>query len=250
MILDTHVHSKFSVDGHSSVEEMVVSAIGKGVSVLCFTEHFDSDPEDIGCGFFDYEAYRAAIGRARDRYSDRIEILMGIEFSEPQLYEKELELCNERAFDFILGSVHHVVNEATARGRRVAEAELDGIYERHYAETLAACRRGGFDALAHIDVPTRYLSGRRESAALIAEIMEAMVEKDISLEVNTWSLRKGVGEPSPSESILKAYGAAGGRYVTMGSDAHCAGDVAACMAEAGPDGFEPCFYRGRSRVFA
>jgi histidinol-phosphatase (PHP family) len=250
MILDTHVHSRFSHDGHSTIEETALAAIGKGVSILCFTEHYDADPADIGCGFFDYEAYRAAIGRARDKHSDRIEILMGLEFSEPHLYGRELELCNGRDFDFILGSVHHVVNEATVGGRRVVEAELAEIYERHYSETLAACRRGGFDALAHIDVPTRYLSGRRESAALIAEIMEAMVERDISLEVNTWSLRKGLGAPSPSESILKAYGAAGGRYVTMGSDAHCARDVAACMAEAGPVGFEPCFYRGRSRVLA
>jgi histidinol-phosphatase (PHP family) len=250
VILDTHVHSTFSHDGHSTVEETALAAIDKGVSVLCFTEHFDSDPLDIGCGFFDYEAYRAAIGRARDRYADRIEILMGIEFSEPHLYERELELCNERDFDFILGSVHHVVNEATAGGRRVAEADLDGVYERHYAETLAACRGGGFDALAHIDVPTRYLSGRRESAALIDEIVRTMVGKGLSLEMNTWSLRKGMAEGSPSASILEAYRAAGGRYVTMGSDAHCAKDVAACMAGAPPEGFVPCFYRKRKRVEA
>jgi histidinol-phosphatase (PHP family) len=248
MILDTHVHSTFSHDGHSTVEETVVAAIEKGVSVLCFTEHFDSDPDDIGFGFFDYEAYRAAIGRARDRYSDRIEILMGIEFSEPQLYERELDLCGERAFDFILGSVHHVVNEATAGGRRVAEAELDGIYERHYEETLAACRSGGFDALAHIDLPARYLCGRCEPAALLDDILGTMVEKGIALEANTWSLRKGMAEGSPSAGILRAYASAGGRYVTMGSDAHCAKDVAACMAEAGPEGFESCYYRGRKRV--
>jgi histidinol-phosphatase (PHP family) len=250
MIIDTHVHSIFSHDGHSAVEEMTLAAIGKGVSVLCFTEHYDSDPADIGYGFFDYEAYRAAIGRARDKHSDRIEILMGIEFSEPHLYGRELELCNELDFDFILGSVHRVVNAATAGGRRVAEAALEGVYELHYAETLAACRCGGFDALAHIDLPTRYLSGRRESSALIDEIVGTMVEEEISLEVNTWSLRKGSSESSPSEGILRAYGAAGGRYVTMGSDAHCAGDVAACMSGAGPEGFEPCFYRGRSRVLA
>jgi histidinol-phosphatase (PHP family) len=250
MIIDTHAHSRFSIDGQSTVEEAVAAAVGKGVSVLCFTEHYDCDPDDIGYGFFDYEACRAAIGRARDRYSDRIELLMGLEFSEPQLYGRELERCNELDFDFILGSVHHVVNEATADGRPVAEAELDGIYERHYEETLAACRRGGFDALAHVDLPTRYLPGRREPAALIGDAMKELAAKDISLEINTWSLRKGRAEGSPSEGILRAYEAAGGRYVTMGSDAHCAGDVAACMDGAKADGFTRCYYRGRKRIEA
>jgi histidinol-phosphatase (PHP family) len=250
MILDTHVHSRFSVDGQSTVEETALAAVEKGVSVLCFTEHFDSDPADPGFGFFDYEAYRAAIGRARDRCGDRIEILMGLEFSEPHLYERELERCNGLELDFILGSVHYVVNEATAGGRGVGAAELDGIYERHYRETLAACERGGFDALAHVDLPSRYLSESREPAALIAEALAALVEKGIALEVNTWGLRKGRAEGSPTAGILKAYRDAGGEYVTMGSDAHCARDVAACMADARPEGFAACYYRGRKRVAA
>jgi len=247
-ILDTHVHSKFSIDGHSTVEEMVLSAIEKGVGVLCFTEHVDYDPADHGYGFFDFESFSAAIERARDLYSGKIEILKGIEFSEPHLHERELELCNARDFDFILGSVHFVVNEATVEGREVPVAEIDAVYERHYLETLAACRRGGFDSLAHIDVPARFLAERREPVALIEEILKTMVAKGIALEVNTWCLRKGQAEGSPTAAIMKAYAACGGRFVTMGSDAHCARDVAACMAEAGTDGLARCYYRGRKRI--
>lgn len=250
MIIDAHVHTRFSIDGHSTVEETVLAAIEKGVSVLCFTEHFDSDPADLGYGFFDFEAYSAAVDRARDAYSDRIEILKGLEFSEPHLYGRELELCNGRDFDFILGSVHFVVNEATADGREVPAAQIDAVYERHYLETIAACRRGGFDALAHIDVPARYIAERREPAALIDEALATMVAKGIALEVNTWSLRKGLAEGSPTAGILKAYRDAGGEYVTTGSDAHCAGDVAACMEGARPDGLRACYYRGRKRVVA
>jgi len=250
MIIDTHVHSKFSIDGQSTVEEMVLSAIEKSVAVLCFTEHVDYDPADHGYGFFDYESYSTEIERVRDAYSDKIEILKGIEFSEPHLHERELELCNSRDFDFILGSVHFVVNEATAEGRCPPVDELDAIYERHYLETLAACRRGGFDALAHIDVPARFLDGRREPAALIDEIMKTMIAKDIALEMNTWCLRKGQAEGSPTAAIMKAYAACGGSFVTMGSDAHCARDIAACMSEARTKGFKRCFYRGRKRVEA
>ena len=146
--------------------------------------------------------------------------------------------------------MHFVVGEATAEGRRPSADELDDIYERHYRETLAACRAGGFDALAHIDLPTRYLDGRREPAALIEEVLETMVAKGIALEVNTWSLRKGRAEGSPTTAIMDAYAACGGSFVTMGSDAHCASDVAACMTEAEIGGLARCFYRARKRAAA
>jgi len=250
ILCDTHVHSTFSHDGRSTVEEMVLSAIEKGVSVLCFTEHFDSDPADKACDFFDYDSFSLAIERVRDKHSDRIEILKGIEFSEPHLHERELELCNERDFDFILGSIHCAANPSMQGRGPFSASALDEIYERHYGETIAACRRGGFDSLAHIDVPARYLAERREPFALIEEALRTMVERGISLEMNTWCLRKGFVEGSPSASILKAYGACGGEYLTAGSDAHCARDVAACMAGAGADDFKPCYYRNRKRILA
>jgi len=86
--------------------------------------------------------------------------------------------------------------------------------------------------------------------ALIEETLRTMVDTGISLEMNTWSLRKGFAEGSPSGSILKAYADCGGEYLTMGSDAHCARDVAACMQGSKPDSFKPCYYRGRKRVLA
>ena len=34
LLIDTHVHSKFSIDGQSTLEEMVLAAIEKGFGVL------------------------------------------------------------------------------------------------------------------------------------------------------------------------------------------------------------------------
>ena len=49
----------------------------------------------------------------------------------------------------------------------------------------------------------------------------------IVLEVNTSSLRNGLVELMPGVDILMLYCAEGGKYVTVGSDAHIAADLAA-----------------------
>ena len=49
IVCDFHLHSGFSEDSSSPMEEMVRAAAEKGLKILCFTEHYDLDyPE--GCG--------------------------------------------------------------------------------------------------------------------------------------------------------------------------------------------------------
>ena len=44
---DTHMHSQFSGDSEAPQEEMISSAIEKGLAGICFTDHLDIDyPEE------------------------------------------------------------------------------------------------------------------------------------------------------------------------------------------------------------
>ena len=50
---DYHLHSSFSGDSHTPMEEMVLKGISLGLNSMCFTEHMDldyvySNPEDEG----------------------------------------------------------------------------------------------------------------------------------------------------------------------------------------------------------
>lgn len=40
---DTHMHSQFSGDSEAPQEEMISSAIKKGLAGICFTDHLDID---------------------------------------------------------------------------------------------------------------------------------------------------------------------------------------------------------------
>ena len=68
------------------MEQMVLSAIQKGIQTLCFTEHYDedspfiNDPEGERLRFvFDFDVYYEELQRMREKYKDRIRLLCGAE---------------------------------------------------------------------------------------------------------------------------------------------------------------------------
>jgi histidinol-phosphatase (PHP family) len=89
--VDVHMHSDNSADGKSTLDEMCKTAVAKGFEVICFTEHFDMNVKDRGYKLYDHERHLDDINRSRDRFDGKIEILKGIEFSEPHLYPFEFE---------------------------------------------------------------------------------------------------------------------------------------------------------------
>ncbi len=91
---DLHIHSDNSCDSKSTIDQMCEGAIIKGLSAVCFTEHIDMNPKDEGYCYFQYEKYAGGVERARDKYGGQLEILKGVEFSEPHAYPREFETCD------------------------------------------------------------------------------------------------------------------------------------------------------------
>lgn len=61
MAADLHLHSSFSGDSQSPMEEMIMEGIRRGLSTLCFTEHMDLDFPYSRCSFeLDTETYLQA----------------------------------------------------------------------------------------------------------------------------------------------------------------------------------------------
>lgn len=220
-----HLHSNFSVDADDSIESMCKKAISRGLHSICLTEHIDLNPNDEGCGFYDQDGYFKAINRAKKKYDDKLLILTGIEFSEPHIYPDHLKCFYSRQFDAVLGSVHWL-DDLFVGDEKILEkydrSQLADLYYKHVYETV---KNGGFDILAHLDFPKRYVDSFGEPR-LIDDILKEVIRKDIALEINTSSLRKGFEEAMPGERILRKYSEMGGRKVTVGSDAHRVNEIA------------------------
>ena len=90
---------------------------------------------------------------------------------------------------------------------------------------MKAITLGGFDSLAHIDFPKKYLLTAYEPLEMMNEILNALVKRGIALEINSSPIRKGYSDVNPSDSIVEMYTSHGGRNVTIGSDAHSCEEI-------------------------
>lgn len=218
--IDIHVHSNHSVDSKTPLHEMCRVAIQKGFKYICFTDHFDMNPHDDGYNFYNYEKYLRDFDRAREQYAADLTVLKGIEFGEPHRYPQLFETVLKNGYDFVLGGVHWLGKSWVGEKAFQEKYSIQEMYEIHYKEILAAVQFGGFDSLAHIDFPKRYLPGQYEPIAELDAILKELVKKNIALELNSSPIRRGLSEIFPSKTILDLYIKNNGRKITVGSDAH------------------------------
>lgn len=229
MRADVHMHCSFSNDSETRPEDMVESAIAKGLQVICFTDHYDKDNLDWGEeAIFDAEAYFREMPALRDKYRDRIDIRIGAELGlQPYLADVYREFTARYPMDFVIGSVHSVLNHDVAYGKLFREHEDREGYRIYFEEMLEDVRRiKSYDVLGHIDYVVRYSREKTESYVceeymdVIDEILKQVIADGKGIEVNMAGIKYGLGSAHPNRKILKRYKELGGEILTVGADAH------------------------------
>lgn len=248
-MFDYHMHSFYSGDipagKGSTVKEMCEAAISKGLTEIAITDHFDID--GIYYGAFpklDIDSVYKDITEAREIYSDRLNILFGLELGQAVHMPLESKRLIERyPFDYVIGSVHAVrgiIDFSMLEMNKMEDARLLGLWHQYLEEMMELVEWGHFCTLAHITYPFRYLKfAGREKILNLAEtgrdafenILKKIIEKGISLEVNTSGIRQGLGQTMPNDDLIRFYKELGGELVTIGSDAHNARDIGADVKE-------------------
>lgn len=217
-IFDSHVHSSFSPDSRLSPQELI-----QDERPMIITDHYDLH-ERLGSPFiFDTDAYFASWLPVR---SERL--LVGIELGlrkDALAYD-----VADKPFDFVLGSVHAPFDRDDAYEfvdhallNTFDEISFQRYYFEHVLRSIQA--RPEIDALAHLDYPMRYFQHFRREVLiddchdLITQVMQELVRSDIALELNT---ARATAQPFYEEwrRLFDMYKQAGGRFVTIGSDAH------------------------------
>lgn len=239
-MIDYHVHSDCSGDCSVPMLDVCREAVGRGIKIICFTEHIDFEPTDACYGTFDYPLYRSRIQEAREAFAGELDIRCGVEVDFVGKYRSRIEdFLAGKDFDYVLGASHYVNgviledHELYFPGKTAEEA-----YTPFFDNTLAAVETGWFDAIAHLDLCKRYgvhYLGRFDWTPYrerIEQILRAVIERDMALEINTSGLRQLPGDTYPCREILEFYFALGGRSITVGSDAHYAADVGRGIAQA------------------
>ncbi len=234
-ISDNHIHSSNSFDAKDSVIMLADRAFNLGLYSVTITDHCD-------CDVYYKNDLRSSIEgsirdtlKARGLYSNRLKIYSGIELGQPtQDLDAAQEALSLGNYDFVLGSLHNLRNEQDFYYLNYTAENTGSLLERYFDEMMELIEYGKFDSLAHLTYPFRYLVSNpelkitpKDYSQQIDEVLEAIIKKDIALEVNTSGLRQPIGKTLPDEDVIRRYRELGGKYVTMGSDAHRWGDVGA-----------------------
>lgn len=244
--VDLHVHSNCSADGLSSIEEHARRAQVLHLDEVGFCEHVDLDPRDRSYGFFDPGCYDLEIDAARAAVPDVV-LRQGVETTYQGGLEEELGAwLAGRSWDYVVVSVHLVdyadgwamISESGAMDAYFAAHSQRQAYGPYFAEVLRATQSGLGDVLGHLDLVKRY--GVRHYGPLdpvvfeaeIREILRTAAHRGMGLEINASGLRQMPGEPYPGLTVLRWFRELGGEILTVGSDAHQAGDLGRGVAQA------------------
>lgn len=235
MILeDFHIHTTFC-DGKNTPEEMVLSAIEKGMPRIGFSGHsylrfgLDYCMQDGG-----EENYKKEVLRLKEKYKDQIEIYLGIEqdiFSPPRSKE----------YEYVIGSVHHLpFGEEYVSVDNTAQDTIDAIdkycggdriafAEKYFELVSRVVEVTGADIIGHFDLITKFdekynvfdHSDPRYIAAW-KKAVDKLVTYNVPFEVNTGAISRGYRTtPYPAPDILEYIHEKGGRVV-MNGDTHSA----------------------------
>jgi len=208
------------------MQDMCLAAIRRGIPEIAFTEHADFMEEDECRGRLDPDEWWVELDRCRSSFQGRLIIRAGLEFGEPHRFPREFDtLTSAYPWDVILGALHWV-DDTLVFDARYFERSPDRAYQAYFDELAELAEGPSFDVLAHLDIVKRYGYDHygpfdpRPYEKSIRRVLRLCADRGTSLEINTATTRRPVGEPSPELKILEWFREEGGTWITLGSDAH------------------------------
>lgn len=227
MIQNLHTHTTFC-DGKHSAEEMVLSAMEKGLQSLGFSGH--SPIENENWTMRDVDAYITEINRLKEKYADKIEVFLGI--------EKEFVCdCPYYEYDYVINSVHGI-----KKGNRILWVDSDrkttenvihefyngDVYsyiEEYYNLVVEASKNDGilghFDLITKFNIENDIFDENSEKYRNIANsALFECIKNGAIIEINTGAIERGYQNKFyPAPYLLQTLKDNNGKII-LTSDAH------------------------------
>ena len=223
-----HTHTLYS-DGNHTLEENVLSAIKKNMSILGFSDHSFTACDTSYCmKKEEYETYRKEIRALKDKYADQLIILCGLEldyYSDP----------DPSAFDYVIASVHYINQDGvcypidhSAKQQVECMEQLFGgdpiaMAERYFELLCEHVERSKPIFVGHFDVITKFgLIPEDDECyrAIARKALKRIMRSCPYFEVNSGAIARGWKKlPYPNRFLLETILAEGGE-VLLSSDSH------------------------------
>lgn len=232
-ISDSHVHSCFSHDGNDPIMMLCDYAMKMGLYALTITDHCE-------CNMYEERNYAKAIKdsfietkRAAAAFNGKLHVYKGIELGQATQNKKAAEsILASCEFDFVLGSLHNNRGLEDFYLLDYNKLDVHDLLSAYFDEIMELIAWGNFDSLTHLTYPLRYIVGEQNMEICyevyeerIDSILKALIEQNKALELNTSGLRQTIGKTMPCPIVVKRFKELGGKYLTIGSDAHRWADI-------------------------
>lgn len=230
---NAHTHTVYC-DGRDAPEAMVRAAIDRGFVSLGFSIHGWTPYELVPVTLERETAYRAELRRLREKYRDRIEILVGAE--RDALYDRdfsEYEYLIDSTHWFIRDGAYICVDSSAERMNEAVRTHFGGDYyaycRAYFRREAEVCARSDATFIGHIDLVSKFNEGGRyfdeADSRYLAPALEAVdcaVARGLPIEMNTGAIARGYrSAPYPAAPLLRRIRELGGEII-INSDAHSA----------------------------
>lgn len=234
ILFDCHSHTEFSADSEMKITEALKLLPKLGIG-LCLTEHLDFDFPGEVLYEFNPELYFDSYKKLQRKNN----LLLGIEVGMQKMTAlRSAEFVKNQPFDMIIVSQHILegydiyYNEYY---QNKSKKDAYHIYLQSIAKLLPLHSFG--DVLGHVDYICRKAPyddvqlNFNEFADDIDALWRAALENNIVPEINTRRFGDSAAVASLTP-VYKRYHDLGGRYATIGSDAHTADSIGYKLTEA------------------
>ncbi len=263
MRVDLHNHTILCNHATGLVEEYIQKAIDKKIDIFGFTEHAPMDfDEKYRLPFNAIEFYESTIKYFKDKYKDKIELLVGYEVDFMQSIPMKNEILNSNV-DYLIGSIHFLESknsdDKTPWGfdnpefiGKYKSKDIDQIWIDYFNAISLLAKSRKFDIVGHLDLIKVFKFMPKGDIKQIAyKALKEIKESNMVIEINAAGLRKPIAEPYPSKQLLELAFELG-IDITFSSDAHSVEQVGYGYEEAvklaKEVGYEKCvFFRNRDK---
>jgi histidinol-phosphatase (PHP family) len=249
LLTDYHLHLRPDEDGTdaeryftaANAERYRTVAAERGIEELGVSEHIYRFRQALNV--WQHRLWLENAVDDLDAYCDFVrsetDLRLGIEADYiPGGEDRMATLLEEREWDYVVGSVHFLGDEAVDYDRFdvwTKGPSPDRVWTRYFEVLGEAARTGMFDILAHPDL-VKVWGGERprpegDLRRFYEIAMDGIAESQVAIEVSTAGLRKPVGELYPAPSFLEMCLEAG-CPVALSSDAHRPDEIGAGYEEA------------------
>jgi len=222
MIVDLHNHTSLCNHAEGSIDAYIKKAIENSTKYFGFSDHAPMDFDTkYRMSFEQMKNYEADILKAKNRYKDKINILLGYEVDYLKGYMDKRVL--DADVDYLIGSVHFIDGWGFDNPEFIGKYEdenIDEIWQKYFATIKEMAESELFDIVGHLDLIKVFKYMPKKDISLIAkDALLAIKKSDMVLEINMAGFRKPIKEAYPSKELLKeAYKL--NIPITFSSDAH------------------------------